>query len=109
MNPERKKLDADSIKNLKEVKIFAGGRYHFEDDEEDEEQAEEEVSTGGGVPKLSNKEKMKWSLMYGCRKYYKPFGKLTNKLVRERNVKKFAHEILYWVVERTILNEHRLD
>ena len=47
LNPERKKLDADSIKNLKEVKIFAGGGYHFEDDEEDEEQAEEEVSTEG--------------------------------------------------------------
>ena len=44
LNPERKKLDADSIKNLKKVKIFAGGQYHFED----EEQAEEEVSTGGG-------------------------------------------------------------
>ena len=52
---------------------------------------------------------MKQSLMYGCQKYYKPFGKLTNKLIRERRVEKLAREILYWVVERTMLKEDGLD
>ena len=63
----------------------------------------------GGDPKLSNKEKMKGSLLYGCRKYYKPFGKLTNQRVRDAHVEKLAREILYGVVERTKLKEDGLD
>ena len=62
-----------------------------------------------GVSKLSNKEKMQQSLVYGCRKYYKPFRKLTNKLVRDRRVENLAHEILYGVMERSMLKQDGMD
>ena len=48
LNPERGKINEDSVKELKEVRIFAGGRYYFDDEEDDEEQAVEEVLPAGG-------------------------------------------------------------
>ena len=37
LNPDRETLDAGSLKKMKEIRIFCGGRYIFAEDEEDEE------------------------------------------------------------------------
>ena len=52
LNPDREKISEDSVKEIKEVRIFAGGRYYFDDWEGDEEQAVEEVLSAGGGSKI---------------------------------------------------------
>ena len=39
LNPGRKKLDMVTACNMKEVMIFCGGQYIFEDEKEDEEKS----------------------------------------------------------------------
>ena len=48
LNSEREKINEDSVKEFKAIKIFAGGRYYLDDEEEDEEPAVEEVLPVGG-------------------------------------------------------------
>ena len=57
MNLNHKKLDEDSIQNIKELWTFAGGWYVFKDDVEDEEKMEEEALAAeqSWGPRLSNK------------------------------------------------------
>ena len=52
---------------------------------------------------------MKVCLLYGGRKYYKPFGKMTNPRRKDARMAALAHEILHWVMERTNIKEDGLD
>ena len=58
---------------------------------------------------MSNKGKMKRSLLYGCQKYHKHFGKIENTRSNQRRVAALAHEILYGVVDRKRLKKDGLD
>ena len=68
--------------NMKEVMIFCGGQYIFDDEEEDKEESKV-------VEIIGREDKREQEFIKGCSKYVKPYLKLSH-LLRQKCVRELS-------------------
>ena len=89
---------------MKEVRIFCGGQYIFEDDKEQEEEEEAQAV----AEKIGREDKRNQLFLKGVSKYTKPYDSLSHPL-RKARVREVAMETLFAVIDRKILKDEGVE